>query len=251
MTPRGSLAYRVMAGSGMVLIRLFEWAIRRSAGDRVFHDAREFPWTASLEAGWRDIREELEGVLTGPRPVPSFESISEEQARLVEPERWKTFLLYAYGHRIEENCARCPRTAKLLESIPEMTTAMFSILTPGTHISPHRGPFKGVLRYHLGLVVPRAGDKCAIRVAGEVRTWGEGASLVFDDTNEHEAWNDTAETRVVLFMDFLRDLPFPLSALNRGMIRLIGVSPLVQNILENVNRMNGRVADVPVTGATT
>jgi ornithine lipid ester-linked acyl 2-hydroxylase len=243
MTPKGSLTYRAMAAAGLVLIRAFEWTIRRTAGDRVFYDPREFPWAATLEAGWHEIRAELEGILTGP-PVPSFESISEEQSRLVQPEHWKTFFLYAYGYKIAENCARCPRTVELLESNPAMTTAMFSILTPGTRISPHRGPFKGVLRYHLGLIVPPSHERCGIRVAGEIRGWREGEGLVFDDTHEHEAWNDTSEMRVILFVDFVRDLPFPLSALNRGMIRLIGVSPLVQNMLENMNRMNGRVADV-------
>ena len=243
MIRKGSFLYRVMAGAGLVLIRGFEWAIRRQSGERVFFERREFPWTARLEADWRDVREELERVLAAPRPVPSFESISEEQARIVQPERWKTFFFYAYGHRVDEGCAACPKTAALLDSIPGMTTAMFSILTPGTRISPHRGPFKGVLRYHLPLIVPADAERCAIRVGGELRHWREGECLVFDDTFEHEAWNETNEVRVVLFVDFLRSLPFPLSTLNRTMIRLIGASPFVQNMLENLNRMNGRVAD--------
>jgi len=246
MIRKGSLPYRIIAGAGLVLIRSFEWMIRRQSADRVFYDPREFSWTSRLEAGWRDVREELEQVLAGQQPVPSFESVSEEQARIVQPERWRTFFFYAYGHRVEAGCMRCPKTAALLDSIPGMSTAMFSILTPGTRITPHRGPFKGVLRYHLGLVVPPDPERCAIRVAEETRSWQEGRGLVFDDTNEHEAWNETDEVRVVLFVDFLRELRFPLSALNRGMIRLIGASPFVQNMLENLNRLNGRVADAPL-----
>jgi|ERR1051325_10522752 beta-hydroxylase len=243
MIPKGSLAYRVIAGAGLVLIRAFEWRIRRHAGDRIFYEPEEFPWSSRLEDRWKDVRLELDRVLAGPERPPSFESISEEQARIVQPERWRTFFFYAYGHRVDENCRRCPQTTELLESIPGMTTAMFSILTPGTRLTPHRGPFKGVLRYHLGLLIPSGDERCAIRVGGELKTWREGESLVFDDTYEHEAWNETGAPRVVLFVDFLRDLPFPLSTLNRAMIRLIGVSPFVQNILENLNRLNGRVAD--------
>jgi len=243
MIPKGSIAYRVVASTGLVLIRAFEWGIRRHAGDRIFYEPREFRWPSRLEGRWTDIREELDQVLASDLRPPSFESLSEEQARIVQPDRWRTFFLYAYGHRVDENCRRCPNTTELVESIPGMTTAMFSILTPGTRLTPHRGPFKGVLRYHLALMVPPDDGRCAIRVGGELRTWREGESLVFDDTYEHEAWNETAAPRVVLFVDFLRDLPFPLSALNRGMIRLIGASPFVKNILENLNRLNGRVAD--------
>jgi len=245
MIPKGSVPYRMIAGSGLLVIRAFEWMIRRHTDDRVFFDRDEFPWIARVESDWRHVREELERVLASSQAVPSFESVSEEQARIVQPEHWKTFFFYAYGHRVDDGCARCPRTAALLDSIPGMTTAMFSILTPGTRITAHRGPFKGILRYHLPLIVP-AGERCAIRVGGETRNWREGEGLVFDDTYEHEAWNETDEVRVVLFVDFLRVLPFPLSMLNRGMIRLIGLSPFVQNILENLNRMNGRVADAPL-----
>jgi aspartyl/asparaginyl beta-hydroxylase (cupin superfamily) len=243
MTPKGSVTYRIVAGAGLILIRAFEWRIRRHTGDRIFYEPREFRWASRLEAGWKDIREELDRVLACHDRPPSFESISEEQARIVQPEMWRTFFFYAYGHRLEENCRRCPTTTALLESIPGMTTAMFSILSPGTRLTAHRGPFKGVLRYHLGLMVPSADERCAIRVGGELRTWREGKSLVFDDTFEHEAWNETSSPRVVLFVDFIRELPFPLSTLNRAMIRLIGASPFVQNILENLNRLNGRVAD--------
>lgn len=238
MTRKGSLRYRIIASAGLVLIGAFEWIIRRLSADRVFYDQRDFPWTARVEAGWRDVRQELDQVLAGPRPVPSFESLSEEQARIVQPEHWRTFILYTYGRRVDESCQRCPKTTALLASIPGMRSAMFSILTPGTRITPHRGPFKGMMRLHLALIVPpTAGERCAIRVGEETRTWEEGKTLVFDDTYEHEAWNETDGVRTVLFVDFLRQLPFPVSVLNRGMVRLIAGSPFIQNIIENLNRI--------------
>jgi len=108
-----------------------------------------------------------------------------------------------------------------------MKTAFFSILAPGKHLPPHRGPFKGVLRYHLGLIVPKPEVSCGIRVADETRHWKEGESLVFDDTYMHEAWNNTNRDRVVLFMDFVRPLRFPASLLNWVLLNAIAVSPFV------------------------
>ena len=97
-----------------------------------------------------------------------------------------------------------------------MTTAMFSILSPRKHILDHRGPYKGVLRYHLGLIVPEDAEACRIRVGEDIRHWEEGESMIFDDTFNHEVWNDTDETRVVLFVDVLRPLPSPESQINRA-----------------------------------
>jgi ornithine lipid ester-linked acyl 2-hydroxylase len=106
---------------------------------------------------------------------------------------------------------------------------MFSILSPGKHIPPHDGPYKGVLRYHLGLIVPEPEDLVGIRVGGEVAHWTEGGSLVFDDTYEHEAWNDSDGTRVVLFVDLVRELREPMATLNRALIKAIGWSPFIQD----------------------
>jgi beta-hydroxylase len=110
-----------------------------------------------------------------------------------------------------------------------MTTAMFSILAPGKHIPPHDGPYKGVLRYHLGLLVPEPEDQAGIRVGGEVAHWHEGSSLVFDDTFTHEAWNDTDGTRVVLFCDVIRELRQPMRTLNALLIKAIALSPFIQD----------------------
>jgi len=123
--------------------------------------------------------------------------------------------------------------AALMREIPGMRTAMISILSPGKHILDHRGPYKGVLRYHLGLVVPEDAEACRIRVGEDIRHWEEGRSMVFDDTFNHEVWNDTDETRVVLFVDVLRPLPFPESLINRAIVKAIGFSPFVLDAKRN------------------
>jgi ornithine lipid ester-linked acyl 2-hydroxylase len=214
----------------------FEHSIRRYTrdGDATFFDTRAFPWTTHIENEWESIRRELESLLRHREEIPNFQDISPDQAVLTERDEWKTFFLYAYGHRIVENCARCPETDRLLRQIPGMKTAMFSILAAGKHIPEHRGPFKGVLRYHLGLIVPDAPARCRIRVGDDVRTWSEGKSLIFDDTHPHEVWNETPAQRVVLFVDFVRPLPFPMSVLNRMIIRRIGASAFVEDAVDRL-----------------
>ena len=120
-----------------------------------------------------------------------------------------------------------------MREIPGMTTAMFSILSPRKHILDHRGPYKGVLRYHLGLIVPEDAESCRIRVGEDFRHWQEGESMIFDDTFNHEVWNDTDETRVVLFVDVLRPLPEPESTINRLIVKAIGYSPFVLDAKRN------------------
>ena len=87
--------------------------------------------------------------------LPNFQDISKDQIEITDDDRWKTFFLYGYGFEAKLGVEMCPRTAALMREIPGMTTAMFSILSPRKHILDHRGPYKGVLRYHLGLIVPQ------------------------------------------------------------------------------------------------
>ncbi len=174
--------------SGTTLIRTVDGFLGRSSkvGDRPIFDSSLFPWTRVIEDNWQKMRAELDAVLEDPDSVPPFQEISKDQQHLTSDDRWKTFFFYAYGFRAEKNCQRCPETARLLNSIPGMTTAFFSILAPGKHLPDHRGTFKGVLRYHIGLLVPQEKENCKIRVDKEFRHWEEGQSLIFDDTFRHE-----------------------------------------------------------------
>jgi len=202
--------------------------------NKTFFDPAAFPWAASVEAEWTVVRKELDSLLTHREEIPNFQDISDAQKVLTEGEQWKTFWLYAYGEKAEENCARCPETVRVLRKIPGMKSAMFSILAPKKHIPEHRGLWKGVLRYHLGLIVPQPAGSSRIRVREDVRTWEEGKSMIFDDSHPHEVWNDCDSHRVVLFVDVERPLPFPLSMLNRAIIRLIARSPSVAEPMDRV-----------------
>jgi beta-hydroxylase len=224
-------------GAYRVCYRPAEWLVRRfsSVGEHAFFNSKDLAWIPRVEAGWTAIRDELREVLRQRERIPNFQQVSSEQKRITQDDKWKTYWLYAYGRKMEDNCRACPETTRLVEGIPGIKTAFFSILAPRKHIPEHRGPYSGVLRYHLGLVVPREKEACRIRVDNEVAHWEEGRSLVFDDTYLHEVWNDTDEERVVLFIDFARPLPFPVSLLNEAMIRLLSRSGYVQEIVENVD----------------
>ena len=198
-------------------------------GDKTFFDPESFAWIARVEDRVPAIQSELDDVLRWQDELPNFQDISTDQAQLTSDDRWKTFFFCGYGFDVTRNKERCPETAAALREIPGLTTAFFSILGPHKRIPEHRGPYKGVIRYHLGLLVPEPGDACGIKVGGHVAHWEESKSLVFDDSYEHEAWNDTDGTRVVLFVDFVRPLAGTAKWVNAAMIKVIGWSPFVQD----------------------
>lgn len=215
-----------------------EWLITHCSRDgrRTFFDSSDFPWIEAIEAGTPAIRRELDQLLLRRDEIPNMQDVSENQKYLTQGEQWKTYLLYLYGRCVKENCARCPETTRLLQRIPGMKTAMFSILAPGKHIPQHYGPYKGVLRYHLGLIVPKPESLCRIRVGQDVRSWAEGRSLVFDDRHPHEVWNDSSEYRTVLFVDFVRPLPWPLDPINRVAIWAMSLTWFVRDAIRRARR---------------
>lgn len=202
-------------------------------GDAPFFSPAQFPWAEELENNWRVIRAELDQVLEHREDLPNFQDISPDQKHLSKGDQWKTFFFFAYGLEAPANAARCPRTLALLKKIPGVQTAFFSILAPGMHIPAHCGPYKGVVRCHLGLVVPEPKEQCRIRVADTIAHWEEGRTMFFDDTYNHEVWNDTDGVRVVLFLDVLRPLSFPMSVINRTVIKAIAASPLITDAKKN------------------
>jgi len=213
---------------------------RSLVGEATFFGNDRFPWIAEIEANWETIAGELERVLEDREALPNFQEISKDQLEITDDDRWKTFFLYGYGFEAKLGVEMCPRTAEMMRQIPGMTTAMFSILSPRKHILDHRGPYKGVLRYHLGLIVPKDAEACRIRVGEDFRHWEQGESMIFDDTYNHEVWNDTDETRVVLFVDVLRPLPSPWSQLNRAIVKAIGYSPFVLDAKRNQEAWEAR-----------
>jgi ornithine lipid ester-linked acyl 2-hydroxylase len=238
MIKNNSALYRVISFLGVQFIASIEWVININSGKQDFYSLEKFHWVKSVEAHYSEILSELNNLLNSENKIHDFSKLSEEQKRIVKPEKWKSFILYAYGNFVYDNCNLCPNTTKTVRSIQGMKTAMFSVFEPGTHLLPHRGPYNGLLRYHLALMVPENYNQCGIKLNNKTYHWKKGESIIFDDTYEHEAWNYSQEKRVVLFVDFEKPLPFYLRPLNRIMIWLIGSSPFVKNILKNINRLD-------------
>ncbi len=220
------------------LLQRFEQLVGQFSliGDRVFFTPDQFPWVAELEANWQVIRQELEAVLQRVDDLPNYQDISSRQQQITTDNLWKTYFFYAYGFTAQQNCDRCPETAKLIARVPGVKAAFFSILAPHKHIPEHRGKHKGVIRYHLALLVPQPATACRIRIGDQVAHWQEGKSLIFDDTVPHEVWNHTDGYRVVLFLDVARPLRFPFSLLNWIVNQIIGRSPIVQEARVNHTR---------------
>lgn len=175
-----------------------------------YFDRAQFPWYAQLESNVAAIRDELQAVLRDARGIEPFLKFdSPEQAKgylagTSAPPSWDAFFFYRHGARHDGNCARCPRTAAILDALPlvrireHAPEVCFSVLTPGTHILPHRGVTNVRLVTHLPLIVP---ENCVLTVGGEARAWREGECFTFDDTFEHEAWNRGGSIRVVMLLD--------------------------------------------------
>ena len=175
-----------------------------------FFDAEQFPWLGELEAATPAILAELQAILADPEPgltpyisLPSGVPTS-KWSKLDGSLDWGAFHLWKEGERFDEACARAPRTAELVESLPicriegRAPNVFFSILKAGSHIPPHTGVtnVRGVV--HLPLIVP---EGCEFRVGGETRRWVAGQAFAFDDTIEHEAWNRSDRDRAVLIID--------------------------------------------------
>ena len=220
---------------GLWLIKRIERILIRysQVPDTPFLDPLAFSWVRTLEADWELIRAELDQLLEAPERIPNFQDISRDQYNISRDDKWKSYFLYGYGYKMENNCNACPETTRILESIPDMFTAFFSVLAPGKHIPLHRGPYRGLLRCHLALVVPEPRQDCWIEVGGETSIWEEGRCIVFDDTYRHRVENNTGGRRVVMFIDIKRPLKFPGSLLNRVVLFLIRLSPYIQDARRN------------------
>ncbi|MGH7130219.1 MAG: aspartyl/asparaginyl beta-hydroxylase domain-containing protein, partial [Planctomycetaceae bacterium] len=189
-----------------------------------FFDRQQFPALRALEDKTDEIRNELTAALEDDRerfrpyiaykpgePVNQWKELNHSL-------RWSAFHLWRAGAPVTENLERCPVTAKALANVGVADidgmcpNAMFSALAPKTHIPPHHGETNARLVAHLPLIVPAA---CRFRVGFEERAWNVGEVMVFDDTIEHEAWNDSDTLRVVLIFDLWNPL---LSTQERDMV---------------------------------
>jgi len=144
------------------------------------YDKTIFPWARSIESEWPTIRAELQRVLSRKEELPAFHELAADASVVSNDRRWKSFVLTGYGFRSYNNIRLCPETWRICQNIPGLITAPFSILDPGKHLPAHRGPYNGVLRLHLGLIVPEPRERLGIRVENQIYRWREGEVVIFD-----------------------------------------------------------------------
>lgn len=175
-----------------------------------FYDRALFPWLETVEAATPMIQSELSGLLDtafdefAPYIAYPPEAPVNQWGELNHSRKWTSLFLWRDGQKQTDVCARCPGTASLLEGLPMARqdgfapTAVFSALQPHTHIPPHTGSANVRLLCHVPLVIP---GPARFRVGNTTREWRIGEAWVFDDTIEHEAWNDADALRVILIFD--------------------------------------------------
>lgn len=176
-----------------------------------FFDAAGFEWVAALEAAVPDMQAEAMAILaSGQGLAPYVEADPTRPNKghaLLGNEDWSAFYIWQDGALVEENASRCPITTAALSHVPmpaidgRSPTALFSILRPHTHIPPHWGMINTRLICHIPLIVP---EGCRLRVGNETRVVETGKALIFDDSIDHEAWNDSDETRLILLFEIWR-----------------------------------------------
>lgn len=200
-----------------------------------FFDKALFPWLPAFESATDALRNEFLHVLASEEGFTPYISYPEglplnQWVELNNSPRWSAFHLFKAGERLESNASRCPDTMALLDTAPQpkqagrTPAAMFSLLKPKTRIPPHTGVSNVRLVTHVPLIVP---DSCGFRCGNQTRGWTPGDAFVFDDTIEHEAWNDSEKLRVVLIFDIWHPMLSEaeqrmISALSDGLNRFTG-----------------------------
>ena len=182
---------------------------RRIATPALLDAATYFPAHEAFCASWESIRAEALTVAGNYSRIPRFHELMSEQAPISNNDGrdWRLFILRAYGIEIPGNMAKCPVLAALVRNHPDVLSASITFLGPRKHIPKHRGPFRGVLRFSLGLSVPRTTDgspAVRMRLADQEHRMGDGEWMLWDDTYYHEIWNDSDDVRVALFLDIWR-----------------------------------------------
>lgn len=161
-----------------------------------WHIPHSYDWVKKLEDGFTDIRDEALSIFSN-----DLMSAHPQNNELAKDGNWKTFFFYKNGVSFNDNLKACPKTAAIINEITGTERAgrvYFSAMTPGTHVEPHCGPHNYKLRCHLGLVTS---PLATIRVENVTKSWEDGKCIVFDDSFEHEVWNKSNITRIVLIVD--------------------------------------------------
>lgn len=167
-----------------------------------FFDVSEKDWATLLKEHYREILDEISREMASGSDgiIPYFNQTLASKAN-----DWTILVLYFWGKKNAANTLRCPKTTAIIEKIPGMTSCSFSILKPHSFIKPHHGDSNVMYRSHLTLQCDHGLPEIGMRVNQETKAWKTGEVFAFCDAYEHEVWNRTDQTRLVLIVDVLRE----------------------------------------------
>ncbi|AQT62163.1 aspartyl beta-hydroxylase [Cellvibrio mixtus] len=174
--------------------------------NQVYIDPKDFPELKVLQDNWELIREEALN-LNNSAQIKASADLDDLGFNSFFRTGWKRFYLKWYGANLKSAEQLCPKTVALINQLPNVKGAMFTMLPPGARLVKHRDPYAGSLRYHLGLVTPNSED-CYISVDGQTYAWRDGEAVMFDETYIHYAENKTDQNRIILFVDVKRPVNF-------------------------------------------
>lgn len=252
-----SITYYFYTHPRLILLpynRFISWYIGQEQSDKVFYSEQEkqqlFPISNTLELNYPSIKQELNTFMTSQHNNHSQDRVSIPNSNLFSSfetalnyDDWNTIPVFVNGNELEYSRKYFPSLMKCIDSSNgQLFTAFFSILEPGKQIEPHNGPFKGVLRYHLGIDIPN-GD-CFISVNDQRYNWKNGEGVLFDETHLHYAQNNTNKRRIILFIDVIRPLNNHqsstnskyVSKINQFVCDLIKIAPHTISCLNEYNR---------------
>ncbi len=183
------------------------------------------------------IQTEFQQALQQMKSLPRYHDIDpgEKEISAVTEKNWNVFMLFLLGQKPEQSCLLCPETSRLLEQVPNLIQAFFSILEPGKSIPLHEGPYLGYLRYHLGIQVP-VENPPQIIVNNQAYTWQEGQAVMFDDSWPHAVENNCEDTRTVLIIDVFRPLPFLPNLVNKFVTNVIARYTYGRNVMKRIRQ---------------
>lgn len=231
---KSNFIYNIQKYAGLFVIGVSKWLITVLSPDKPVFDIDEFPEFYKIQNNWEIIRDEYLNFIKKSK-LHNMSEVFEEQKRIAPGDNWKSAILLIYNEDIDETQKYFPHTTKLIKEYKNISTAFFSVLEHGKKITSHKGPYKGVLRYHLGLIVPES-KECYIKIEDKKYYWKNAVSFIFDDTYVHEVQNYGGSERVILFIDFYRPLPFIIYFINKLMVNLIGKSMFIQNVRNNLRK---------------
>jgi len=228
--------YHIIKGAINSVLNLYTGGRKRP----VFFDiASNYPELNQVTQGFTSIQAELDGILRSQRNLPEYHEVDpgERDISCVTANKWRVFMLYILGHKPEVNRALCPETSRILDGIPNLVQAFFSVLDPGKSIPLHEGPYYGYLRYHLALRVPHENPPCII-VNSQKHVWKEGEAVLFDDSWPHEVVNTSNERRIVLIVDVMRRMPLVPTLVNRLVTGVIAHCTYGKKVAQRVENLS-------------